>query len=173
MTPTSNPSTTTVRRSHTTIDSPIGPLTLVADGGTLCGLHMDGQRHRPHDGSFGRRDAGPFAEAVDQLDEYFAGRRTTFEVDMAPAGTDFQQQVWGTLRDIPYGATASYGQIASRVGRPRAVRAVGLANGRNPIAIMIPCHRVVGASGDLVGYGGGLDRKRQLLELERRCVPAG
>ncbi len=167
------PATTTVRRSHTTIDSPIGPLTLVAEGDTLCGLHMDRQRHRPDDGSFGVCDAGPFAEAVEQLDDYFAGRRTTFEVEMTPAGTGFQQQVWGALCDIPYGATASYGQIAARVGRPRAMRAVGLANGRNPIAIMIPCHRVVGASGGLVGYGGGLDRKRQLLELERRFAPAG
>ena len=114
-------------------------------------------------------------EAARELDAYFQGRRRTFAVPLAPAGTPFQQRVWAELREIPFGATASYGEIAARIGNPRACRAVGMANHRNPIAILIPCHRVVGRSGSLVGYAGGLDIKRALLELEgaaqRRAAP--
>lgn len=106
------------------------------------------------------------AETVRQLDEYFAGKRHDFDLPLAPQGTPFQQRVWAALRQIPYGTTASYGQIAAAIGNPKASRAVGMANNRNPIAVIIPCHRVIGADGSLVGYGGGLPIKKQLLELE-------
>jgi methylated-DNA-[protein]-cysteine S-methyltransferase len=108
----------------------------------------------------------PFGTAADQLAAYFAGRLTEFSLPLAPAGTPFQRRVWAGLQEIPYGDTWSYGQLAGKVGNPAAVRAVGLANGRNPIAVVIPCHRVIGADGSLTGYGGGLDRKRFLLDLE-------
>jgi methylated-DNA-[protein]-cysteine S-methyltransferase len=154
-------------RTHTTIDSPLGPLTLVATDGALSGLYMDRQRYRPDTATFGERDHTPFGATVAQLEEYFAGRRTAFDVPLAPAGTAFQRQVWVALRAIPFGQTVSYGQLANRLGRPTAARAVGLANGRNPIGIIVPCHRVVGANGDLTGYSGGLERKRRLLDFER------
>ncbi|MFB9834840.1 methylated-DNA--[protein]-cysteine S-methyltransferase [Actinoallomurus acaciae] len=153
--------------SHTVVDSPLGPLTLVATGDALTGLYMERQRYRPEPETFGDRDDAPFAEAARQLEEYFAGRRTRFDLPLAPVGTPFQRQVWEALRAIPYGRTVSYGQLADRLGRPAAARAVGLANGHNPIGIIVPCHRVVGANGDLTGYGGGLDRKRHLLDFER------
>jgi methylated-DNA-[protein]-cysteine S-methyltransferase len=154
-------------RTHTVLDSPVGPLTLVAADGVLTGLYMDRQRHRPEEHTFGERDPAPFGAVIGQLEEYFAGRRTVFDLPLAPAGTAFQQQVWAALREIPYGHTVSYGELADRLGRPTAARAVGLANGRNPIGIIVPCHRVVGSSGDLTGYGGGLHRKRHLLDFER------
>jgi len=116
-----------------------------------------------------QRDATPFAEALRQLRAYFAGDLHTFSLALAPAGTPFQRRVWDALLEIPYGATASYRDIAIAIGKPSAVRAVGLANGRNPIPIIIPCHRVIGSDGSLTGYGGGLDVKRFLLELERRA----
>lgn len=154
-------------RAHTVVDSPIGPLTLVAVNGSLTGLYMDQQRHRPRGDPFGEPDATPLTKVIIQLDEYFAGQRTEFDVPLTPAGTPFQRTVWAALREIPYGATVSYGHLAERIGRPTAVRAVGLANGKNPISIIVPCHRVVGSTGDLTGYGGGLQRKQHLLELER------
>ncbi|MXM64035.1 methylated-DNA--[protein]-cysteine S-methyltransferase [Streptomyces sp. HUCO-GS316] len=155
-------------KQHTVIDSPYGPLTLVADEGVLCGLYMAGQRHRPPEESFGERDEVPFAEATDQLTAYFAGELTEFTIDLTlSSGTPFQQSVWRRLLSIPYGETRSYGQLADALGNPAASRAVGLANGRNPIGIIVPCHRVVGADGSLTGYGGGLDRKRRLLDFER------
>jgi methylated-DNA-[protein]-cysteine S-methyltransferase len=157
---------------HTVIDSPVGPLTLVGTGGALTGLYMRRQRHRPPQDSFGEPDAAPFAEAIEQLRDYFAGRRTDFDLPLAPRGTEFQLRVWAALRQIPYGRTVSYGELAAEIGRPSAARAVGMANGRNPIGIIVPCHRVVGATGDLTGYGGGLDRKRQLLNLERATLTA-
>ena len=129
---------------------------------------MTGQRRHPSIDELGQRDAGPFAAVIGQLREYFAGERTTFDLPLAPSGTPFQQRVWIALGEIPYGRTVSYGQIAVRIGRPRACRAVGLANGANPIGVIIPCHRVVGADGTLTGYGGGLDRKRFLIAMERR-----
>ena len=156
-------------RAHVVLPSPIGPLTLVAEHGTLTGLYMDAQAHRPAAGVFGRPgDPGdePFASAARQLEDYFAGRLTLFDLPLAPAGTEFQRRVWAGLQAIPYGQTWSYGQLAREVGKASASRAVGLANGRNPIAVVIPCHRVVGSDGSLTGYGGGLDRKRYLLGLE-------
>jgi methylated-DNA-[protein]-cysteine S-methyltransferase len=110
--------------------------------------------------------------AVRQLREYFAGERRDFDLPLEPAGTPFQLTVWDALRGIPYAETINYGQLAVRVGNPTASRAVGLANGRNPISIVVPCHRVIGANGSLTGYGGGLDRKRTLLDLERRTAGA-
>ena len=159
----------TAFRVHTVMDSPVGPLTLVAEDGRLAGLYMTDQRHRPDAPVFGDRDddAEPFAAARAQLTEYFAGERTTFDLPLAPHGTEFQQTVWAALQEIPYGHTWSYGQLADHIGNPKASRAVGLANGRNPIGIVIPCHRVVGSTGALTGYGGGLERKQALLDLER------
>jgi methylated-DNA-[protein]-cysteine S-methyltransferase len=158
-------------RSHTVIESPVGPLTLVAQDGALVGLYMDLQRHRPDDEDLGEQDPGgrqaePFKTAADQLDAYFTGALTRFTLPLAPRGSEFQQRVWAALLEIPYGETESYGELAGRIGSPGAARAVGLANGKNPIGIVIPCHRVVGSNGNLTGYGGGLDRKKQLLDLE-------
>lgn len=155
-------------RTHTVLDSPVGPLTLVAVDGVLTGLYMDRQRHRPPAESFGDPDPAPFGAPARQLTEYFAGERTVFDLPMTLLGSDFQRRVWTALRDIPYGETVSYGELAERLGQPTAARAVGLANGKNPIGIIVPCHRVVGSTGDLTGYGGGLDRKRHLLTFEER-----
>jgi methylated-DNA-[protein]-cysteine S-methyltransferase len=157
-----------MRRAHSEVDSPVGPLTLVADDGVLTGLYMESQRHRPPEGEFGARDDTPFTEVARQLEEYFAGQRTGFDLPVALTGTPFQRMVWAALREIPYGETISYRELAERIGRPTATRAVGLANGRNPVGIVVPCHRVVGATGALTGYGGGLERKLHLLEHERR-----
>ncbi|WP_269462963.1 methylated-DNA--[protein]-cysteine S-methyltransferase [Streptomyces lincolnensis] len=159
------------KRHHTVIDSPYGPLTLVADDGVLCGLYMTDQRHRPPEESFGPRDDLPaFGEATDQLKAYFAGELQDFTLELRLHGTPFQRTVWDELRRIPYGETRSYGQLADALGNPAASRAVGLANGKNPVGIIVPCHRVVGADGSLTGYGGGLDRKRRLLDFERGAV---
>jgi len=156
-------------RRHVILPSPIGPLTLVAGSGELIALYMDSQRHRPAEDTLGVPGdpaAAPFAAATSQLAAYFAGQLTEFDLPLAPAGTVFQRQVWSALQTIPYGQTWSYAQLAEKVGRATAVRAVGLANGKNPIALVIPCHRVIGSDGSLTGYGGGLDRKRFLLDLE-------
>jgi methylated-DNA-[protein]-cysteine S-methyltransferase len=161
------------RRCHTVLASPCGPLTLVATDGRLSGLYMTQQRHRPDDETFGEPDPTPFTEVIRQLAEYFAGGRTRFDLPLALAGTEFQRTVWAALREIPYGETVSYGELADRLGRPTASRAVGLANGKNPVGIIVPCHRVVGANGDLTGYGGGLDRKRFLLDFERGAADDG
>lgn len=159
------------QRVNVTIDSPVGPITLVAGDGALTGLYMLDQRHRPPADTFGTpSDTRLFDETREQLAAYFAGELTTFTVPLAPQGTDFQRRVWRGLCDIPYGGTISYGELARRLNQPTAARAVGLANGRNPIGIIIPCHRVIGANGAMTGYGGGLDRKRFLLDLEK---PAG
>ncbi|WP_028921217.1 methylated-DNA--[protein]-cysteine S-methyltransferase [Pseudonocardia acaciae] len=157
-------------RVHTVVDSPIGPLTLVATDGGLAGLYMDKQRHLPAEETFGEPDPTPFTKVIDQLEEYFAGRLTEFDLPLAMEGTPFQRMVWAGLLEIGYGETVSYAELAERIGRPTAARAVGLANGKNPISIIVPCHRVVGANGDLTGYGGGLDRKRHLLDFERGGV---
>jgi methylated-DNA-[protein]-cysteine S-methyltransferase len=157
-------------RVHTVVGSPVGPLTLVAFDGVLSGLYMNLQRHRPMEEAFGAPDATSFTEVIRQLEEYFGGQRTDFDVPMTLAGTPFQRTVWAALREIPYGQTQSYGQLAEQIGRPGAARAVGLANGRNPIGIIVPCHRVVGATGGLTGYGGGLERKQYLLEFEYRSL---
>ena len=159
-------------RTHTVVDSPCGPLTLVAEGGALRGLYMVDQRHRPEQQTFGEPDPGAaiFARAEAELKEYFAGQRHEFEVPLAFAGTPFQQLVWAELRKIPYGTTISYGELADRLGNPTASRAVGLANGKNPIGIIVPCHRVVGSDGSLTGYGGGLECKRYLLDFEQGAL---
>ena len=153
--------------THTIVPSPIGPLTLIGDEHGLTGLYMD-----PHPEPPGREDPAPFADAAAQLEEYFAGERTEFDLPLAPRGTEFQQRVWSLLREIPFGETTTYGTLANRLGNPRSVRAVVLANGRNPLSIVVPCHRVIGAAGSLVGFGGGLERKRALLAHESE-VKAG
>ncbi|WP_217249423.1 methylated-DNA--[protein]-cysteine S-methyltransferase [Streptomyces sp. AC602_WCS936] len=154
-------------KQHTVIDSPYGALTLVAEDGALCGLYMTDQRHRPPEETFGAADDGPFAQTEEQLTAYFAGELKDFTLDLRLNGTPFQRTVWDQLRKIPYGETRTYGELADALGNPAASRAVGLANGRNPIGIIVPCHRVIGASGSLTGYGGGLERKRRLLDFER------
>jgi len=151
---------------YTTLDSPIGELLLLGDDRALHGLYMQEGRKPVRIAARWERSAQPFAQVRTQLQEYFAGERITFDVPLVMKGTPFERRVWQALRDIPYGNTVSYGEIARRVGQPSAARAVGLANGRNPIAVIVPCHRVIGANGTLTGYGGGLERKRQLLELE-------
>ncbi|MCI3933928.1 MULTISPECIES: methylated-DNA--[protein]-cysteine S-methyltransferase [unclassified Streptomyces] len=155
-----------MHRTHTVIDSPYGPLTLVATDGTLSGLYMTEQRHRPAEETFGDRDPDGFDAATEQLTAYFAGELTRFDLPLRLDGTPFQQSVWQQLLKIPYGQTRTYGELADALGKPAASRAVGLANGKNPIGVIVPCHRVIGAGGGLTGYGGGLDRKRRLLELE-------
>jgi methylated-DNA-[protein]-cysteine S-methyltransferase len=151
----------------TTMESPVGTLTLTAVDGRLTRLHMDGQRHAPATSAEWERDDAGLAGIVEQLEAYFAGSREDFDVPLDLQGTDFQRSVWAGLLEIPYGETMSYGELARRVGRPGASRAVGLANGRNPVAIIVPCHRVIGANGTMTGYGGGLDRKVWLLDHER------
>ena len=160
--------------TQSVVASPIGPLTLVAAGRALAGVYMDAQRHLPDTvaqaapASQDGPDAAPLAAAARQLAEYFAGQRTEFDLPLEMAGTDFQRRVWAALREIPYGETVSYGELARGIGKASASRAVGLANGKNPFAVVVPCHRVVGSDGSLTGYGGGLDRKRFLLALEQR-----
>jgi methylated-DNA-[protein]-cysteine S-methyltransferase len=149
------------------IDSPIGPLALAGRGRVLTNLRMVDQTYEPNRNDWVPDDRA-FPDAVEQLEAYFAGERNDFDLELSLAGSEFQRRVWQALLTIPYGETRSYGQVAEQVGATGAARAVGLANGRNPIAIIVPCHRVIGASGSLTGYGGGLDRKRSLLELERR-----
>jgi methylated-DNA-[protein]-cysteine S-methyltransferase len=157
---------TTKDRCFTTADSPIGELLLVSDGNALTGLHMQGGRtRRSLDPEWTRIDE-PFAEVTRQLAEYFDGARTSFDLPLAPRGTGFQLEVWRALYRIPYGETRSYGQLATEIGHPDAARAVGKANGQNPIAVIVPCHRVIGADGSLTGFGGGLERKQTLLGLE-------
>ncbi|MFJ5933281.1 methylated-DNA--[protein]-cysteine S-methyltransferase [Streptomyces sp. NPDC003444] len=151
---------------HTVVDSPYEPLTLVAVDGVLSRVHMTGQRHRPPEETFGDPDPRPFGEAVRQLDAYFAGDLTAFDLPLHLVGTPFQLRVWERLSLIPYGETRTYGELAEELGNPGASRAVGLANGKNPVSIIVPCHRVVGAGGGLTGYGGGLDRKQRLLAFE-------
>lgn len=155
-----------VNRQHTVVGSPYGPLTLVATDGVLAGLYMMDQRHRPREETFGDPDPRPFTETIRQLDAYFAGEPREFDLPLRLEGTPFQRSVWAQLQLIPYGETRSYGELAESLGKPGASRAVGLANGRNPVSIIVPCHRVIGASGSLTGYGGGLDRKQRLLAFE-------
>ena len=160
--------TTTAGTVHTVVDSPCGPLTLVAREGELTGLYMTDQRHRPALETFGpRADLPAFTRATEQLAAYFDGDRTVFDLELRLAGTPFQQRVWTALREIPFGETVTYGELAETLGQPTASRAVGLANGKNPISVIVPCHRVVGADGSLTGYGGGIARKRWLLDFEQ------
>ena len=148
------------------VDSPIGPLTLAGEGSTLTNLRMVEQTYEP-DRADWLLDDRAFPDAVEQLDAYFAGELQEFDLSLHLSGTEFQRRVWNALRTIPYGETRTYGEIAQQIGAPTAFRAVGLANGHNPIAVIVPCHRVTGANGSLTGFGGGLERKSALLELER------
>jgi methylated-DNA-[protein]-cysteine S-methyltransferase len=152
--------------THTIIDSPIGPLTVVGGERGITGLYMPDHRPAPDEAAFGERDDASFTDAAQQLGEYWAGERRAFDLDLDPKGSPFQLRVWEALRSIPYGATRTYGWVAAAVGQPTAVRAVGLANSRNPISIVVPCHRVVGSTGALTGYAGGVERKRFLLDHE-------
>ena len=151
------------------IDSPVGPLTLAGANGRLRHLRMVDQTYEPSRQGWETEDDA-FADAVAQLDAYFAGDLLEFDLDLDLIGTDFQRRVWSQLLAIPYGETRTYGEIAQHIGSPGASRAVGLANGHNPVGIIVPCHRVIGANGSLTGYGGGLDRKRKLLDMERNRV---
>jgi methylated-DNA-[protein]-cysteine S-methyltransferase len=149
---------------YSEVPTPIGPLLLVGDGQSLTALHLTPDHARlPVDA---RRDPAALRDVHEQIEAYFAGELTDFDVPLAPRGTPFQLAVWDALLDIPYGHTTSYGAIAATVGRPDAPRAIGACNGSNPIAVIVPCHRVIGSDGTLTGYGGGLERKRMLLELE-------
>ena len=148
--------------------TPIGPLLLAGDGDSLCLLGFpQGSMARKHEQGW-VEDAGPFAAVIKQLDQYFAGERLGFDLPLSPEGAEFQQQVWAALTEIPYGETWSYGELAAHIGKPRASRAVGAANGLNPIPVIIPCHRVIGSNGKLTGFGGGLETKKYLLGLESR-----
>ncbi|OBG66590.1 MULTISPECIES: methylated-DNA--[protein]-cysteine S-methyltransferase [unclassified Mycobacterium] len=152
---------------YRTIDSPIGPLTLAGQDSVLTMLRMVDQTYEPSRTGWTPNPAA-FCEAAEQLDAYFAGELTEFDFEFELRGSDFQRRVWEALLTIPYGETRSYGKIAAQIGAPGSARAVGLANGHNPIAIVVPCHRVIGANGSLTGYGGGLDRKQKLLALEKK-----
>ena len=162
------------------LDTPVGGLLLARDDAGLRLIQFlavgADLKVRPYDGRSQESPSGwqqrneDFDDVVEQLQDYFAGRRRQFDLPLAPAGTPFQQRVWRALLDVPYGETISYGELASRIGQRTASRAVGLANGSNPLPIVIPCHRVIGASGKLTGYGGGLPIKQQLLRLERGAL---
>ncbi|HSJ13117.1 MAG TPA: methylated-DNA--[protein]-cysteine S-methyltransferase [Longimicrobiales bacterium] len=159
------------RQYYHEMDSPIGALTLVSDGTHLSAVHMrPGAEVLARQPGEWRESADRLAQPHDQLAAYFAGDLREFTLELAPRGTPFQQRVWAALTRIPFGATWSYGALAAAIGSPGHARAVGAANGQNPLAIIVPCHRVIGANGTLVGYGGGLERKRWLLEHEARCV---
>ncbi|MGM0385177.1 MAG: methylated-DNA--[protein]-cysteine S-methyltransferase [Actinomycetota bacterium] len=156
---------------HRIHPSPVGALTLVIDDdGALTALVLPGAHHAPDPTAWGERDDTAGRAVVAQLDEWFAGKRTSFSVPTATQGTPFQRRVWATLESIPYGATATYGELASALGVPGAARAVGAAAGRNPLPVIVPCHRLVGVGGSLTGYAGGLAVKAALLELEARTV---
>jgi methylated-DNA-[protein]-cysteine S-methyltransferase len=153
--------------TYTTIDSPVGPLLLAADDDGLRLVEFQQSRHRvKRADDWVEGGHAVFDATRTQLDEYFRGERKHFDLPLAPRGTEFQREVWFALATIPYGETVSYAQLAGRVGRPSAMRAVGAANGRNPLPIVLPCHRVIGADGSLTGFGGGLPTKQFLLELE-------
>jgi methylated-DNA-[protein]-cysteine S-methyltransferase len=152
---------------HTTVPSPLGELLALSDGEHLTGLYLPNHKGGPRADASWQPANAPFATLRTQLAEYFAGERHEFDVLIRLRGTPFQQQVWQQLTRIPYGATITYAELARRIGSPAASRAVGAANGRNPISILVPCHRVVGASGQLTGYAGGVDKKEWLLAMER------
>ena len=156
--------------THTAIESPLGDLTAVARGNELIGLYFPHHWHRPDPSTFGRAD-DTGAEAVRrQLGEYFAGQRRSFDLTLAAEGGELQRRVWALIDRVPYGETATYGQLASELGDKTTPQEVGAAVGRNPLSILVPCHRIVGSSGKLTGYAGGLHRKQFLLDLEREVV---
>jgi methylated-DNA-[protein]-cysteine S-methyltransferase len=154
------------------MNSPVGKLTLIANPSALVGVLWE--RESTHRSTLGAQKLDPhhpvLAEAERQLSEYFAGKRTQFELPLDPRGTEFQKKVWRTLQQIPFGKTKSYAEIAKSIGASRASRAVGAANGKNPLPIVVPCHRVIGASGALTGFGGGLETKARLLALEAKAA---
>ncbi|MBE7383143.1 MAG: methylated-DNA--[protein]-cysteine S-methyltransferase [Leptolyngbya sp. SIO1E4] len=154
---------------YTWIESPLGALLLTANARSLTGLYLQGQKYFPEQTPDWHKaeQIPPLVQAQKQLAEYFAHQRQHFDLPLAPQGTDFQEQVWQQLRQIPFGETISYGTLAQRLGKPTASRAVGAANGRNPISIIVPCHRVIAGDGKLTGYAGGTDRKRWLLQHEQ------
>ena len=155
-------------RTHTVIAAPIGPLTAVREEGALVGLLFELPDHPPEPARIGERDDAGFDDVAAQLAEYFAGERTSFDLALRPTGDRLGMAVWDQMTRIPYGETRSYGDLARALGDRSLAQAVGAACGRNPLPVVIPCHRVVGADGSLVGFGGGLDRKRFLLDLEQR-----
>lgn len=158
---------------HTFFESPVGPLLLMSDGEALTGLHTESDKYRPRIRAdwIENDEAIPFDRVKAQLRDYFAGRLTEFDLPLNPQGTEFQMRVWTQLCGIPFGETISYAELARRIGNPNASRAVGMANSRNPISIIVPCHRVIGADNSLTGYAGGLERKRALLEHEMKSRP--
>ncbi len=149
------------------IESPVGKLLLAGTDGALCQVHFHGGRDSIEPRAEWEENDAPFREVVHQLEAYFAGKLQSFDLPLHLAGTEFQKTVWRALQEIPYGETCSYGELARHIGKPQAMRAVGAANGHNPIPVIIPCHRVIGADGSLTGFGGGLPIKKQLLDLER------
>jgi methylated-DNA-[protein]-cysteine S-methyltransferase len=153
-------------RSHGHAPTPLGRVLIVIGAGELVGLHFDGHARTPDVSRLEAASDQSLRSVRTQLDEYFRGVRMRFDLPIRLEGTPFQQAVWAALLDIPYGRTSTYSHVAAAIGRPRAVRAVGAANGQNPISIVVPCHRLIGADGGLTGYGWGLDRKRSLLDLE-------
>ena len=165
--------------TFTYLPSPVGELLITANESAITGIYFPIRDRVPKDRAGWLEDTGHgsagavLAQARQQLTEYFAGGRTTFDLPLDPTGTEFQRRVWDALRTIPYGTTTSYGAIARDLGDPHATRAVGAANGQNPIPIVVPCHRVVGAKGELTGFGGGIDRKRWLLEHEGALMRLG
>ncbi len=160
-----------VTAEHTVLATRLGELTVVRDGGRLTGLYFPHHWYRPSPASFGRRTGDGFADVTRQLVEYLDGTRTQFSLPLDARGSEFQRRVWALIAEIPYGQTASYGDLARRLGGAPTARDVGAAVGRNPLSILIPCHRVVGSTGQLTGYAGGLARKRTLLDLERTGSP--
>jgi len=153
---------------YTTLESPVGPLLLVGDADALRLVSFESSKHAAPPQADWKQDNAPFAEVIRQLQAYFRGELREFDVPLALEGTEFQRRVWNALRGIPYGETISYLQLAERIANPKAVRAVGLANGSNPIPIIVPCHRVIGSDGSLTGFGGGISTKKKLLELESK-----
>lgn len=155
--------------NYSYLESPVGPLLIAGDAHAIHFINFPkgGRGVKPQAG-WTESARGPVSDALRQLREYFAGKRIEFDLPLAPEGTDFQRNVWRRLQEIPYGETISYGELAKRIGNPKASRAVGAANGQNPIPIVIPCHRVIGANGKLTGFGGGLPTKEALLALEAR-----
>jgi methylated-DNA-[protein]-cysteine S-methyltransferase len=156
------------------ISSPLGEMVLASDGDALSGAWFDGQRYQPQIGPAWQRQPGlpVLRRAAAELAEYFAGARVAFDVPLAPVGPPFQRDVWRAIASVRYGETVAYGELAARAGRPESIRAAGAATGRNPLSIIVPCHRIVGADGALTGYAGGLARKRALLALEHAAIAA-
>jgi methylated-DNA-[protein]-cysteine S-methyltransferase len=157
--------------THTVTTTPVGELTLVADDGVLTGIYFPHHWTRPDPATFGERDDEGLTAVREQLAEYFTGARTEFDLPVRTDGDEFQHKVWDLIAAIPYGETASYGELASQLGEGVLAKAVGQATGQNPLSVVIPCHRVVGKDGKLTGYAGGLSRKRYLLDLESSVAP--